>query len=335
MTTQTWAIVGTGQISHTVVPDLQRCEGAEITLVYSRDGLKAQEFAAEHGIAASTSDFEAVINDPLIDVIYLAAPISTHVELTRRALTAGKHVLVEKPMATNARDAAALFDTAREHHVFLMEGMWMKFNPAFQHLLQEIRGGRIGEVTAARASYGMPFPKEFASKWDPQRSGGALLDQGIYPLTFAYCALGAHSSVAAAGTLLDNGLDTTEHMTVAFTNGTYAQCSSSMVEFMELTATVSGTRGWITINSPFWNSADLEIHADGWEKIISDPAREHFELEGNGYVPMLRAVIGAIDDGLLEHPLHSADDTIGVFRMIDDVFASLQAATGRGAAAAH
>lgn len=230
-------------------------------------------------------------------------------------------------MATNARDAADLFEVAREHQVFLMEGMWMKFNPAFRHMLEEIRGGRIGEVTAARASYGMPFPKEFASKWDSQRSGGALLDQGIYPLTFPYCALGAHTRIDAVGTLLENGLDTTEHMTITFANGAYAQCASSLVEFLELTATVSGTRGWITINSPFWNSADLEIHADGWETIVFNPIGKHYDLEGGGYVPMLRAVIGAVNDGLLEHPFHSAEDTVGVFRMIDDVFASLQAAT--------
>ena len=111
--------------------------------------------------------------------------------MTRAALSAGKHVLVEKPMTMDASEAADLFELAADRGLFLMEAMWMKFSPVFLRLLEEVRTGTIGEPRNVRASFGIPFPIEGnASKWDVTRSGGALLDQGIYPITLAHAVFG-------------------------------------------------------------------------------------------------------------------------------------------------
>jgi predicted dehydrogenase len=176
MATQRWAAIGTGTISRSVVPDLQRCDGAEVAVVESRDAAKAAQFAQEFGIPQSTNDFDEVQADDAIDAIYLATPFATHHAMARSALAAGKHVLVEKPMAMNSAEVADLFEAAREHGRFVMEAMWMKFSPVFRRLHGEIDKGTIGSPRNVRATFSIPFPGEDnSSKWDITRSGGALL----------------------------------------------------------------------------------------------------------------------------------------------------------------
>ncbi|MCZ9880624.1 Gfo/Idh/MocA family oxidoreductase [Arthrobacter sp. B2a2-09] len=302
-----------------MVPDLQSCVGADVVVVQSRDAEKAAAFAAEFDIPASTGEIEAVLADGSVDAVYVATPIATHFAIAKRTLLAGKHVLVEKPIAMNAGQVTELFELAATEGRFLMEAMWMKFNPAFTRLREEIAAGRIGEPRAVRAAFGMPMPKDGRSKWDPARSGGALLDQGIYPVTLAHAILGEPSSLSASGTLRPDGLDVDEHFTLEFAGGGRAYGAASMAEFVEPTASVSGTSGWMVLPPFFWATTSLEIHADTSERMLSAPERIVYAREGNGYVPMLRAVTQGILAGNMEHPVHPASDTIAVFRTLDEI----------------
>ena len=321
---QRWAAVGTGTISRSVVPDLQSCPGATVVTVHSRDGAKAAGFAKEFGIPAATSDYAALLADPEIDAIYLATPFATHHAMTRQALLAGKHVLVEKPIAMTAAQAAELFELAAERGRFLMEGMWMKFSPAFRRLHEEIAAGTIGEPRTLLGGFGIPFPDDGGSKWDVTRSGGALLDQGIDPLTLAHSIFGPPSSLAATGTVRPDGLDVSERITLEYSGGRSAQTTVSMAEFTDCSASVGGTGGWLTLPAPFWATTDLEIHAGSAQRIFGTPDVAAHPREGNGYVPMLRAVIDAIDGGLVEHPAHPAQDTVAVFEVMDAVLTQLR-----------
>jgi predicted dehydrogenase len=320
-----WAIAGAGRVSRSVVPDLRLAGDAEVTTVFSRDAAKAAAFADEFGIPSWSSDFAAVLATPEIDAVYLATPFATHSAMTRAALEAGKHVLVEKPMAVAADEVSDLFALARERRLFLMEAMWMKFNPAFRTLLELLSSGRIGEPRSLRAGFGMPFPEDGGSRWDVGRSGSTLLDQGIYPVTLAHAVFGEPAGVYARGSLRADGLDLAEHFTLEFPGGRFAQCSSSMVEFAEPTASISGRSGWITIPPLFWATTSLRVHADSWQAMMDDPQRVDLPREGNGYTPMLREVGEGIRQGLLEHPWHTADDTIAVFRTLDAIRAELEA----------
>jgi len=320
-----WAAVGTGTISHSVVPDLQTVDGNEVVLVHSRDAAKAAAFAEQYGIPRSTGDYEAAISDPEVDAVYLATPFATHHELARRALLAGKHVLVEKPMAMTAAEVEDLLRVARERGVFLMEAMWMKFNPAYRRLHEEIAAGTIGEVRSVRATFSIPFPDDGGGRWDLARSGGAFLDQGIYPITLAHDVLGEPEEVTARGLVRDDGLDLSTHFTLDYADGRFAQGAASMVEFGELTASVAGTRGWITLAPPFWARTILTIHAGDFRRIFAEPEQVEYPREGNGYVPMLREVAQAIGDGVLEHPVHPEAATVAAFRTIDDILARVRA----------
>jgi predicted dehydrogenase len=317
---QRWGIAGAGRISRTVAPDLASCQGVEISVVQSRDAGKADAFAQEFGISRSTGDFGELLADPLIDAVYIATPFATHHALAKQALLAGKHVLVEKPIAMNAAEAADLFAVASRMQVFLMEAMWMKFNPAFRRLHDELSAGRIGEVRSMRASFGIPFPAELgSSRWDHARSPGSLLDQGIYPVTLAHTIFGPPVSIHAAGQVNEDGIDFAEHFTLEFEGGRFAQCASGMTEFCDPSASVSGRRGWISVPAPFWARTALDVHADSWDVMFREPQRVELGQEGNGYVPMLREVVDAINSGACEHAVHSASETIAVFHTLDAI----------------
>ena len=128
----------------------------------------------------------------------------------------------------------------------------------------------------------------------------------------------------AGGTVREDGLDVAEHFTIEYSDGRYAQCASSMADFTELSASVSGPRGWLTVSAPFWASTGLEIHAGSAEKIFHAPDAVHFPREGSGYIPMLRAVIAAIASGVTEHPVHTAAETLAVMHTIDEIFAQIR-----------
>ena len=246
-----------------------------------------------------------------------------HHIMSREALLAAKHVLVEKPMVMNAAEVADLFGLAAAQGVFLMEAMWMKFTPGFRRLREEIARGRIGEVRSVRATFGASFP-EGGSRWDLAASGGALLDQGIYPITLAHALLGSPESITARGTTRADGLDLSEHFTFEYPDGRFAQGASSMVEFLDLAASVNGTLGWIDIPPYFWGVRRLEIHTGATQESFERPEVVEFDEPGNGYVPMLREVIRAINTGMLEHPEHDANATVEVFTLLDEIMSQVR-----------
>jgi predicted dehydrogenase len=313
-----WAIAGAGTISRSIVPDLQLIPGNRVDVVFSRDKANAARFAEEFGLTRWTDDFASLIRDPAVDVLYLATPFATHAAMAREALYAGKHVVVEKPMALNAGEVEELFTLAQSLGLFLMEAMWMKFNPAFRHLFELLDSGLIGKPSSLRAGFGFPLIADGGSRWDVARSGGTLLDQGIYPVTLAHAIFGEPTGIHAGGRLREDGLDFAEHFTLDFEEGQFAHCASSMTEFVDPSASISGTLGWITLPGMFWTSTTLLVHAGTWAKMFDPEPIEH-EREGNGYVPMLRAAGEAIRSGATEHPIHPASETVAVFRTLDTI----------------
>ena len=309
-----WAIVGTGGISRTTAGDLHLTENLDLVAVASRSIENASAFAAEFEVPRAYGDYEALLLDDAVDVVYIGTPIGTHADLARRALWAGKHVVVEKAFTTTAAEARELADLAAAQHRFLMEAMWMRFNPAFQRMLDEIDDGVIGEVRSVQASFGFPAPPTW-SHWHPELGGGALLDMGVYPLTLAHVLLGDPRRIEATGEMRDDGLDLTASAYLRYGKGRFAHALTSLRSFVGAGATIGGTEGFITYDQPFLSAGSFRIETppEGTPEEITE------ELEGNGYVPMFRAVGEAIADGLLEHPLRPLRDTIEVLETIDEI----------------
>ena len=199
-----WGVAGTGGISRQITADFTLVDNADVVAVSSRHASSAKKFAETFGIPTSFHDYSSML-DADIDAVYIGTPHVTHFELAREALERGRHVLCEKPIGLNAAEVRELAAIASESGVFLMEAMWMKFNPLYLRLREIVDDGVIGELRSVRSSFGAPFPRDDSSRWKP--GGSALLDQGIYPVTLGHMFLGDPSSITAAGVAQEDGID--------------------------------------------------------------------------------------------------------------------------------
>jgi predicted dehydrogenase len=316
-----WGIVGTGDISGRLVPDLLAVMPESVGGVWGRTIERAEDFAGTHRIPFATAERAELFARADIDAVYIATPASTHADIAIEALGAGKHVLIEKPIAENAGDAQRIFSAARAANRFAMEAMWMRFNPLHVELLDRVGSGLLGNVSSVRASFGTPFHPR-GRIVTPAQAGSALLDRGIYTVTLARWFLGDATRVAATGAF-EGVTDVSGHATVESDRG-FAQLAWSGTEFLDLSATVSGEHGWVAIDPMFWAGTRARSHAGSVERIFGSPEIIEHPREGNGYRPMLTAVSTAIEADLLEHPWHSHADTIAVARTMDDIIAQMR-----------
>jgi len=246
-----WGVLGTGGIARSFVSDCAAA-GVEFTAVGSRTDEGARAFADEFGIARAHGDYAALVADPEVDAVYIATPHSRHGEDALLAIAAGKHVLVEKAFTLTAAQARRVVDAARQADVAVLEAMWTRFLPQSAMIRQVIAEGRIGTPRLVQATHHQALPTDPRHRLrDPALGGGALLDLGVYPLSFAVDVLGVPTSLVAAGTLSDQGVD--EQMGIVMTHEGGAQ---SVLHFaLDLaspdSASIIGTEGRIDLD-PTW-----------------------------------------------------------------------------------
>jgi predicted dehydrogenase len=314
-----WGVVGTGDISRFICSDLTRIDGARLLAVSSRSLTSARAFSDEFGFERPYGSFNELLADGDVDIVYIGTPHATHLPIALAALRAGKHVLIEKPIGVSAEEARIIAHAARKSGRFAMEAMWTKFAPAYQELLRGIRAGAIGEVRSIRASFGLPFDTADSNRWSAERASSTLLDQGIYPVTLALDLLGIPDRVLAGRVLRNDGVDLSYKMAFEYPGGRSADLAASMIEYIDPSAAVNGTTGWIQVPAPFWATTRFTTHAGSIPEAFGSPATTAFEPEGHGYTPMLRAVGDAIAQGLTEHPLHTLHTTVETFTVLDRI----------------
>ena len=322
-----WGVVATGSIAATVTADLALLPDAVLAAVSSRRADRAAAFAERFGFATSYSDtaerlgYEALLADPAVEVVYVATPHAQHHEVVRAALSAGRSVLVEKPVTINAREAQELADLARERGVFLMEAVWTRFLPAYQRALQIAASGELGTVQWVSAEVGFPAPLDPTARiWARADGGGALLDLAVYPLLWAWGTLGLPESVTAVGALNAEGVDTQNALSLTYPSGAQAQLTTSLLARSPHTALVCGSEGWLRAQSAdaVYRPTRLEVQlGDG------EVRTEEFELIGSGYVHELREVVRCLQQGLTESPVMPLEHSLATMRLLDGVRAQL------------
>ena len=318
-----WGIAGTGWISQTTIKDLRLVENIEVVAVSSRQQETADAFAAEEGIERAYGDYARMLEDPDIDVIYIGTPHGSHHPMAVAALEAGKHVLAEKPLGVDAAQARELAELARQRGLFLMEAMWMKFNPMIRTLQRTVADGAIGELRWMQAGFGFAVPYDPANRfWDPAQGGGALLDVGIYPITLTQLFTGPPDRITCEGTINPDGVDKRVLVNL-FGGEVQAQLSTSIEHMLTPRATLAGTTGFIDVDMPFWASGGFTVWPEGLGGPASYEVRE--TIEGAGYVPMFRHASQCVLDGLVESPSHPLSATIEVLDTIDEVRRQLMA----------
>lgn len=326
-----WAILGTGGIAERTIRDIRLAGTMDVVAVASRTRASADEFAARHAIGRVFASVDDALQSDAVDAVYICTPHSSHFDLARQALLAGKHVLCEKPMTLTAGQSRDLAALAASRGLFLMEAMWMAFTPAIAHVREIIRSGVIGEVRLVESSMGFNFPRTDTSRlWDPELGGGALLDVGIYPLAFAHLLLGSPRTVTASGVMDPNGVDLRSTVHLGYSAERSASVSTSMTEVIMPFAVIGGTAGSIVMDPPFFSGGAVHTYAapSFTQQTTVVP------VEGDGYVPMFRAVGEAVAAGVTDHPGHPLANAIAVLEVIDEVRRALAVASAAAPAGA-
>lgn len=255
-----WGILGPGGIAKSQTTDLL-ANGFTVTAVGSRSAASARKFADEFGIAAAYSSYRELVDDSAVDIIYVATPHSLHYEHARLALEAGKHVLVEKAFTVTAEQATALVDLAESKGLVLLEAMWTRFLPHMARIREIIAAGTLGDIRTLIADHNQKLPADPKHRLnDPELAGGALLDLGIYPISFAWDLFGKPSSVQANGTLSDTGVDKQTAVIFSYAGGQQAVLHTALDSLGPNTASVIGTDGWIAIDSVWYTATGFTVY---------------------------------------------------------------------------
>lgn len=254
-----WGILGPGGIAKAFATDLKLLDGHTVGAVGSRTLSNAQEFAATFGGTAYGS-YEELVSDPTIDAIYVATPHPTHKENVIKALTAGKPVLCEKPFAVNAKEAQEMVAAAQKNNVALMEAMWARFLPHYAQVRDIIASGVLGRIITVQADHGQRLADQNIPRLvEPSLAGGALLDLGIYPVSFAHMILGNPQKITASSVLTDKGVDAQTSMIFDYADGAQAILNTTMVEQTPCRAVVAGLNGWLEIDRTFYNPTSMRV----------------------------------------------------------------------------
>jgi predicted dehydrogenase len=315
-----WGILSAGSIADSFSSDIGITAGNIVTAVAARDAGRAARFAQRHGAARSYGDYEALVNDDEIDVVYIATTHPYHRAHALLAIEAGKSVLIEKPVCLNAGDAREVFAAATRSDVFAMEAMWTRTNPLIRTAQQLIADGVIGTVRGVRSEFGLGVPFDPAHRlYDLDNGGGALLDLGVYPVTFAYLFLGPPDEVRAVGTLSPAGADDTVAMEWLYDGRPGAQLWASAPIAAPNEAAVLGTQGWISFLPEAHRPSGLIVHNESSQYRVADPLAG----QGHGYGPEIDEVARCLRSGLLESPVIPHAGTIAILEILDGARAAL------------
>ncbi|AZS87633.1 Gfo/Idh/MocA family oxidoreductase [Streptomyces griseoviridis] len=313
-----WGILATGGIAAAFTGALVDLPDAEVVAVASRTEASAKGFAERFGIPRAYGDWASLAADDDVDVVYVATPHSAHRAAAGLCLEAGRNVLCEKAFTLNAREAEELVALARGRGSFLMEAMWMYCHPLVRRLKALVDDGAIGEVRTVQADFGLagPFPPSHRLR-DPAQGGGALLDLGVYPVSFAQLLLGEPSEVVARAVLSDEGVDLQTGTVLSFDSGALATLHCSLTGGTPVAASITGSAGRIDVPDGFFFPERFVVHRDGRdpEEFTADPAdgpRDTLRHEASEVMRALRA-------GERESPLVPLDGTLAVMRTLDTI----------------
>ena len=254
-----WGILGTGIIADAFVKDL-KLTGHNVAAVGSRSYESASKFAATFDIAGVHSSYEALVNDPDVDIIYVATPVTRHHADTVLALEAGKHVLAEKPFMANAVEAKEVVALAAERGLLLLEAMWTRWLPHIIEVRKLIDQGVLGEVRAVLADHTQKLPEDPAYRLNSlELGGGALLDLGVYPISLASEFLGVPESIDAKSTFSATGVDSETGLILRYPGNKTATIFTALNALGPNRAAIVGTKGRIEIDSVWYEPARFQV----------------------------------------------------------------------------
>jgi predicted dehydrogenase len=310
-----WGILGPGGIAHAFTADLIQ-NGLIVQAVGSRQLIKAQEFADEFDIANAHGSYEDLVADPDVDVIYIATPHPFHADNALLALNAGKHVLVEKPFTLNQAEAERVVARADELGLVVLEAMWTRFLPHMVRLREILAEGLLGELVGVVADHTQSLPQNPEHRINNlELGGGALLDLGIYPVSFTVDVLGIPDTIQASAAFAETGADSTVATVFGYEGGRTATSFSTSTAKGTNVASVLGTRGRIDLDAVWYSPTTFRRYdADGelQETYTST-------VVGRGMHYQALELERLVAEGHLSGAILPTSETIAIMGVLDEV----------------
>jgi predicted dehydrogenase len=309
-----WGIIGTGQIAKKFAIGLEFAPGAKLVAIGSRNQANADAFGDQFNVPNRYDSYADLANDPEVDVVYVATPHPDHRDSTILCLNAGKHVLCEKPFAMNAAETREMIDAARSNNRFLMEAMWTRFRPVMCKVRELIAEDAVGEIQLVTANIGWKsrFDAEFRL-YNPVLGGGALLDGGVYPVSFVSMVLGAPDTVTGVATLGESNVDEQATISLHHPSGAVAAVGITIRANPVSLGMIVGTKGTILIDHDFHKPESFSLLVPGQE-----PQKFALPLtEGNGYQFEAIEVMRCLREGLTESPVMPLDESLTIVETME------------------
>jgi predicted dehydrogenase len=310
-----WGILGTGGIARQFTRDLL-LTGHAVTAVGSRTRASAEQFAALFDLPAAHASYESLVADPSVDIVYVATPHPFHYPNAMLALEAGKHVLVEKPFTLNATQAQHLVTDAAGRGLLALEAMWTRWLPHMVRLREIVAAGTIGELRSMSADHTQRLPDDPMHRLNAlELGGGALLDLGVYPISFASELFGAPQSIQAVATFKETGADAQVATMFRYPGGQIATTYSASVTQGPNVAVVLGSRGRIEIDSVWYTATGLRVY-DGDDTLIEQVRPP---VEGRGMQFQAAEAERLISEGRIAGDILSPRETVAIMATLDTV----------------
>ena len=311
-----WGIIGLGKIAAKWVEDLLLCREAELYAVASRSRTKADAFAEKYGAEKAYGSYDQLINDPEVDVVYVATPHTFHYENTIASLSNGKSVLCEKPMGMNLLEVDKMIALAKKNNLFLMEAMWTRFIPSIEKMLDIVKQGSLGKILFIRADFG------FKASWDPSGrvfnkalGGGSLLDIGIYPVFLSRLLLGDPKEIKAVARKSITGVDTYCAVLFDYEGGEKAVLESTFEADTPIEAYIYGSKGFLKLHKRFHHTKKISVHLtdhDKEEEII-------LNYVGNGYYHEIKEVVDRLKNNEIQSSKFTWEESRNLIALLDKI----------------
>jgi D-xylose 1-dehydrogenase (NADP+, D-xylono-1,5-lactone-forming) len=308
-----WGILSTASINSAVIPPLQASPESEVVAIASREQARADASAAEWGIPRAYGTYDALIDDPGVEAVYISLPASLHAEWSIRALEAGKHVLCEKPFTRDPAAAARAFDAADAAGRLLMEAFMYRHHPQTRTLAELVESGAVGKIRLIRATFCVPLPAGVV-QMSPELGGGALMDVGCYCVSGSRLGGGEPTSVTAHQIVGPSGVDVRLAGTLVFPGDVVAQIDCAFDLPLQQSLEIVGADGSLRVASP-WSCERpaIEVRRGSETERIEIEDADRYRLQSDNFS---RAVRG------LEEPLLGRADALGQARVIAALYRS-------------
>ncbi|WP_125131536.1 Gfo/Idh/MocA family oxidoreductase [Microbacterium sp. 10M-3C3] len=314
-----WGILATGGIARAFTADLA-VAGLTAAAVGSRSLESATAFAREFGIPRAHGSYDELVTDPEVDIVYIATPHPAHAENALAALDAGKHVLVEKPFTLTGAEAERVRERAAERGLLALEAMWTRFLPHMVRIRELLAEGALGEIRAVTADHTQRITSDPGHRLnDLALGGGALLDLGVYPVSFAIAVLGLPETTTARARLADTGADTEIATVFTHPGGAVSTTLSSSRAAGPNTAAIIGTDARIEIDRVWYTPTSFRvIGPDGAvrEDFVSDVAGRGMQYQALHAEALVRA-------GRTSSEILPIDESVAIMRVLDDIRAQI------------